>query len=660
MFKSILLFLLLPILVIASEPSLEELLEQYDDNSDISEHISEIEELVDTPIYVDASNLEEIDKLICINQFQKDLLKDIIKESKFTKEYLLSTGRFKEYEIELLLLCVRLEEEQTDKTIINASYRGRYKNKLMQIRGYEPEENKGKAKYEGSKFNFYQKIHNSYIFDSSEVNIGIVTDKDAGENLAFDYYSLHASYEDDSYQIIAGDYYLKRGSGLILASGFAPRKSTEVISGIYSYDYSHRPYTSTLESRRMRGFSAKTNMLSNLLGIDLSLDIFYSNQAKSGNIKTDAEDNGYISSIYQSGFYRSDTELEKKDAFKETLAGGGFELDLNYVKLTGTALYVDYSLPLLSGSSSAFYGKYGLLNSLSLDAGKWDNLKFSSEFAADANNNTAFIFGAIGKSSIAQFAFNLRNYSKGFRSPFGNAFGEFSYPSNEKGIYVGVKTIRFYKTIISAYLDIFSSQDSTYYVPSQVKGYEYLGNLEYLLLRKNYLEFQFKCEKKTDYGKIGNREFKEFYDARKSKYKMQYKGEYKFAACNLRLKTGLQYSALQIPENTSSGFGYYISTKLDTDFGLDLGISFTEFDTDDYDSAIWFYEYAIPGYSNILALYLKGYRVSTFIAYNLNSFTLSARFTYLEKPDEKTLSSGWDETFSPIDKRIYLQLDWKL
>jgi hypothetical protein len=122
----------------------------------------------------------------------------------------------------------------------------------------------------------------------------------------------------------------------------------------------------------------------------------------------------------------------------------------------------------------------------------------------------------------------------------------------------------------------------------------------------------------------------------------------------------LEYTNFNIPLEIAEGGGFFISTFLISEYGIDLGLSVAKFATDDYESAIWYYEYALPGYSNTISLYLKGYRISGYLSYMLSDFKLSLRYSYLEKPDELTLSSGWDETFQPIDRRIYLQFEYNL
>ncbi len=658
MIRIILLLLLIPCLLFATEVNLEEILDNYGEDSNISLYIEEIQNLIITPLLIDSTKLHNIDNLVFLNQFQIDIIKKVIREDKFTKEYLLSTGSFKNFEIDLIFLCIEIRDVRKDTIQLETTARERFYRKLMPIRGFEPDENDGEPKYEGGNLNSYLKILNSITFGQNQIKFGSVWDNDAGEKDFIDYYTVFAEYSNKDYDIIVGDYYLKRGSGLILSSGFAPRKGTEVIYPAYSSNYSIYPYTSTLESRRFRGASASANILRNFKGADLFVDLFYSNQKRSGNIKETDYGTRYISSVYTSGYYRSDTELSKKNAYSETISGGGLNIKSDYFSIGATALYIDNSLPIYSSSSSAFYGKHGLLKSLYANSEYFENIKLSTEYALDANENSAFIFGTIYKTDFANLTMNIRSYSKGFRTPYGNAFGEFSYPSNEEGVYFGLETKRYYGLQLSTYIDFFASKDSTYYVPDKVNGKEFLANLEYLFLPNNYLSFLYKYEKKTDYGTVSLIDSKVFYDAVKSKYRLQYRGEYKILKQRLRLKTGLEFANFDIPYESSNGMGYYFISKFITNFNLDIGLSYASFDTDDYDSAIWFYEYSLPGYPSILSLYLKGFRISSFIAYSLYDITLSIRLTYLEKPDEKTLSSGWDQTFSPIDRRIYFQLDY--
>ncbi len=661
MIRLILILAFLPSLCISQDFNLEELIDNFGEDSEISLYLDEIESLIASPILIDSNNVNKVDDLVFLNQFQIDIIKNLIRNNKFTKEYLLDTEGFREFEIELIMMCLKIKYKKSLYPKFHTLVKDRFKYNLMQTRGYEPNENKGTTKYQGSKTDAYLKIINTLSFENSLYKLGFIGDKDAGEKGLFPYYSAFMQYSDNTLDIIIGDYYLKRGSGLLLASGFAPRKGTEVIYPAYKNDYTHKIYTSTLEYRKLRGFSGIINIFDALYGLKLDADIFYSNQKRSGNKKEYENGDEYISSVHKSGYYRSDTELNKQNAYTETVAGAGLNLNSDYFSVGSAFLYIDNSLPIHSSSSSVFYGKHGMLKSVFANSEYLENLKLSSEYSLDANNNPAFILGAIFRTDYANLAFNARSYSKEFRSPYGNSFGEFSYPSNEEGIYFGMETKRYYNLKLSAYIDIFASKDSTYYVPAKVKGKEYLLSLEYAIASNNYLEILLKNEKKTDYGKIGEDKEKQFFDASKTKYRFQYKAEHNLGKNHIfRIKSGIEFAIFDIPQSNSKGFAYFIDSKYYSSFGLNLGFSYVNFDTDDYDSSIWFYEYSLPGYSNIMALHLKGYRISSFISYTLSAWTASLRFSYLEKPDEETIGSGWDETFSPIDRRLLFQIEYKL
>ncbi|MFZ0390874.1 MAG: helix-hairpin-helix domain-containing protein [Calditrichia bacterium] len=144
---------------------------------------------------------------------------------------------------------------------------------------------------------------------------GIIWEKDAGESNFFDYGSFYIQYSrpNGRWSGVAGDYYLRLASGLVLwspyrmpASAAAPVRlpvSFNRLSGNRSSD----------ENSFLRGGAAILNIQK-----DIRLGAFYSRRKPDATLN---EPDGSIRSYFATGLHRTATELGKRQVIEEQLFG---------------------------------------------------------------------------------------------------------------------------------------------------------------------------------------------------------------------------------------------------------------------------------------------------------------------------------------------------
>ncbi len=131
---------------------------------------------------------------------------------------------------------------------------------------------------------------------------------------------------------------------------------------------------------------------------------------------------------------------------------------------------------------------------------------------------------------------------------------------------------------------------------------------------------------------------------------------------NINYRTRIEYVYLQKNSSATNEKGLlhyediiYIINKF---FQINGRIVF--FRTDSYDSRIYEYENDLMGIITIPALYGEGMRWYIMLKYRTRfGLILTLKYSELFKPNEKSLSSGYNQISNNIDNSISLQLDFK-
>jgi hypothetical protein len=521
------------------------------------------------------------------------------------------------------------------------TYRARNFNNLSPIRGFE------ENIYIGNSTDFYQRL----LFKSKYTDAGFLTNKDAGETEITDFFSGFAQIHFDNYKFIAGDFLPNYGMGSLLWQSFGSRKGSEVISPVLQIGSGIQPYKSSLDNQFFRGGAVQGDIF---VSDDsyINVSAFASKTLRHASVDSNTNE---VTSIYNTGYFRTETEILKKNKVDETALGGNLEFIFSGLVIGSTLLYLDYSKIINSESATAFLGKSGILNSV-YSYFKIRNFISGGELSMDANSNIAFKAGLQKEFKKLEFALYYRYFSSGFRSPYGYGFGEFSNPANEEGIYTALSWKYNRRFNMNLYMDIYHSISRTYQVPAQVNGIDIFIESNFKFNNRNNLLVRLRSENRTDKitdlankGRIIQKGRNSMRTDLATSYSKQFQTRFRLEYCLI------DYEDILPNEAGIAAFSEF--EYVHTDY-LKIGARATLFQTDSYNSSVWQFEYAMPGFMSTTALYGAG---SRFYIYSnihiMNEISLIARYSITSKNQTKSISTGYNEILDNSNQVLSFQLD---
>ncbi|MEN8839065.1 MAG: hypothetical protein ABF238_01000, partial [Flavobacteriales bacterium] len=317
---------------------------------------------------------------------------------------------------------------------------------LQEKKGYSAKENEDDTRYLGSPDKLFVRYRFRYL---NKISVGITAEKDQGEEFfkgnqkqGFDYYSAHFFVKDFGRlkALALGDYHFQVGQGLTLWSGLAFGKSVD-ISTVKRNQVGIRQYASADENNFLRG-GAATFAISERI----HLSAFYSRKRLDANI-TDTLDNVTnevaFSSLQNSGFHRTKSEFENKDAILETHFGGRMEYNGSALKIGATGFASRYGGEF--DRKLSFYNQFEFSSNQNFVAGidynyVFRNFNFFGEFSRSQNGGVAYVNGVlVSLDPRLSFTFLHRNYGRDYQNLLSNGLAESSNSWNEKGMFMGVE-----------------------------------------------------------------------------------------------------------------------------------------------------------------------------------------------------------------------------
>jgi hypothetical protein len=316
---------------------------------------------------------------------------------------------------------------------------------------------------------------------------GVVGEKDPGEQFfkgsqtrGFDFYSLHLfARKLGPVKLLAlGDFTVNMGQGLIHWQSLAFKKSAEVLAVKRQADII-RPYNSAGEYNFNRGLGVTVG------AGKIEVTAFASTRQVDATFHNDTSQNtnDFFSSILNSGYHRTPSEINRKNSITQTSFGGsvsyknrGFQLGLNGVAF-------QFSAPLIRNiqpyNQFAIHGKQW--HNYSLDYSyTYKNLHLFGEAAVDKMNSKAYLGGLlVNLDPKVDMSLVYRNIEKSYQSLYGNAFTETTLPTNEKGLYIGISLKPASGLRMDAYADAFSFRWLRYRVDAPSSGTEYFVQATY-------------------------------------------------------------------------------------------------------------------------------------------------------------------------------------
>ena len=541
----------------------------------------------------------------------------------------------------MLKLCTTLEEHSKIAKRKSVYIRLRNQNQFQTQRGFETDS------FKGSSLNLYQKTNLYY----KNISAGFLFDKDPGEQFVTNFSTGYISGKVSNTHFIMGDFYVENGMGSILWKSYGIRKGAEVISPVMQIGSGIKPYRSSVDYNFLRGIGLQSNWEFSS-DANLSSIFWLSFSPRAANIDSTGN---FATSIYASGYFRTNNEIQKKNKLIEKSIGGNLELQLAKTKFGFTTYLLDYSKEITSIAKNVFNGKSGLLSS-AYGFLFFDNSSYSVEISSDAKANLSGKASAQLKFGDLELAFHYRYFPPDYRSPYGYNLGESDAPANETGLYAGLFWKVTMKFNMSLYADYYKNISATSNLPLPKKGIDMFSEFEYNIAMRTKIRLRLRNENSTDNYKSDTSDYSSFIK------------NVSRARLDLIHAFGKKVKALVRAEYVYSTFGGIYSDEKGylafadlswqpvNDFWL--GGRATVFSTDSYESAIWQFESIVPGYYLTFPMYGKGTKFIVYAGYTpFEEMSLWLRFSVLTKTGVESLGSDYNEIQGNKDSRLYLQLD---
>lgn len=515
----------------------------------------------------------------------------------------------------------------------------RYQQDIQKAKGYEeaPEE----GGYTGSRIKYYERLG----YRSDHLSINLTQEKDPGEQLRmptkFDHQSYHIALQDNGKlkMLVAGDYSLSFGQGLVLWNGASFGKGSDVIGTVSRNGRGIHPYTSAQETNYYRGGAVT-------YGGKLQVTGFYSHRPRSSSVIS-ADTMRYPGT---DGYHRTTKEISQRDDIRQTLYGGHIQMELPFGILGVTGYQTQFDKYIMAsdqpyakydfeGRSNAAFGiNYTVLAGPAVVFG---------EAGRSQNGGYGLLTGlesAIGESTEMTLAY--RKYQKEFQSILGSGFGESSGgPKNEEGVYLGLQHTLNDKITLSAYVDQFRFPGARFGTAQPTQGYDWLGKVEvelasdlnfYIQARRKIKEDEYKT---TDrYG----REVRRLAQGKRGSIRANLKY---WVNPKVRLRTrGEIIRNQQAGAQSELGYLIYQDMRLQLSDNLRIDGRLAMFDTKSYATRVYEFENDLLYVFGSQALYGKGQRMYVLLNYEPFDFLeFWGKFGITTYEDRQVIGSGLNQ-----------------
>jgi DNA uptake protein ComE-like DNA-binding protein len=629
--------------------SLEKIGDQIGEDDESSSLFDELSALEETPLNLNDVSEEDLQRIPGMTNLiaSRIIIQRSIKPFQSKRELLSIQGISKDlYSTIKHYVVMRKNRENRD----TFSFLHRSSTELEKRKGFVTGE------YPGSQIQVLNKIHGIYNRDNqfvSSIDVGAVTKKDPGESNYTDFTSGYIScvVPSLSSRCIIGDYQLETGEGLVFWSASAFSKGSNTIAPARKNGKGIHPYFSINENAFFRGIAISFEK------VNQQFQFFYSNRTIHASIDT----LGQLSVIDQTGKFRTENELRKKNATRELIIGYHTSIKpFDDFKIGFTGYKNHFSNPYITKGLSAVSVSDLWIQSVDLSY-SCDGVDLFSELAYDVTHSVAAI-GGITYEPIHYITLTFigRRYPPTFQSIHGNAFGESQRQNqNETGVYCGIQLRPFDPLTISAYFDQYEFPNPTAFIRSSSNGYDYLIYAEYQASADNELSFRYKKKEtqlSTENYDLYGRAFDQLNPRIQNTYRLMNKY---LSSSSMHLSSKFEFIHVEYRNEKKTEKGFLLSQSLQCRLlsSTTLQTRVTFFDTESYDSRLYDFENDLPGAYSNPALFGRGIRWYAIVRYDLFlGVYITMKYSETYKEGVKSIGTGLDEMMGNHQSTLSIQM----
>lgn len=539
----------------------------------------------------------------------------------------------------------------------------RWQRVLNKQKGYTSSDSLASA-YQGSQDALLLK----YKFALGKMlQVGFTAEKDPGESYwnksagGLDHFGAYLTYKpNNTYlkSVYIGDFKANFGQGLISQGAYLGGKSSMVLQ-IAKSNFGFSKYASVSENSFRRGIAMELNYK------DFDLYPYFSATKVDASLEEPVdtlETYSYkIKSLVQTGYHRTDSELEKRKNVWQFSTGISLRYNhrsQNY-GVNGQLDHFQYPFAPEKDQYLKFRPLGPIFWLISLDhQNRIHHILLSGETAFSYPHGWAFVESL--QSSIHKsldLGILVRYYSPGYFSLTSNAFAAGNQSNNERGIYLSAVLNPFKGWKASFYVDIWQHPWLKYLTHAPTQGYEYFAKLEYTQKRKwsAYLIYQKRSKPKN--GGIGAGGIAQIQANNLEKVTLHF--VYRIhRTLELRNRFEMRRSDLSL-QAAFLMYQDFIYKPLKSKFSFTARLAI--FESSDYSTRLYAYENDLLYASSLPAYDKNGTRFYINTRYKINkNWTAECRWAIEYYPFEKNLSSGNDEIQSNRKNSIKIQLRFSI
>lgn len=508
------------------------------------------------------------------------------------------------------------------------------------------------------------------VYAGDALSANLTLEKDPGEpvtwapaegSYGFDFVSGHLALHNAGplRTLVAGDYAVEVGQGLLFWPGRALGKGGATIGSVLRTGRGIVPYGSTDENRFFRGVAATLD-----LHARIAVSAFASRRRLDATLEGGPSETVAVGRPI-TGLHRTPAERRRKDRLPEALAGGSVAYTSRHVHAGLTAYRTRYGYPIARGTrpdqAFDFEGRQAALAGLYLAVLRDDAALFG-EGVVGPGGTAAIVGGVALDRPFVDAVLVARHYPPGFHSPHGHAFGEgSSRTQNETGVFAGLRLQVARAWTLTTHVDQYRFPWLRYGVPRPTTGYDARARLDYRPRRWLSAALQFHTEtQETSYDAVRSDGVLLRAVRPATRRRLRFDGTYLF---NERLRLRVRVEAVRYDETNQPvrpGTVVFQDLRWVPARRLRVDARLAVFDAEHFEARVFTYEPGLLYAFSVPALHGRGQRSYVLLRYEpAAGLVLQLKWANSRFEDVLKTGSGLDETEGNRIREVAAQLYWR-